>query len=305
MDRTERRLRTFARLAWLSWRYLSRRSDRKRRAELEAFLLDRIVQRPLLFEDGRGLRYVLRPGENAAVYLANDGNYEVAETRFCERFLRPGSTAFDVGANIGLYTLLFSALVGPKGQVHAFEPEPDNYARLELHLALNAAVNVRAEPLALFSEQGEVSLNVFPLGLGPWHSLGWPRLPDPYRPGTIVEPTDTIKVKATSLDAYVAEHAIERIDLLKVDVEGAEYDVLLGARALLASGRIGAILFEVSLPQVEAMGHEANAIFEHLASFGYRSYWIDPEGRPVGEVKDAEARYENYVAARIPLADAA
>jgi FkbM family methyltransferase len=305
MGRTERRLPTVARLAWLAWRSLSRRSDRTRQAELEAFLLDRVVQRPLLFEDGRGLRYVLRPHENAAAYLANDGNYEVAETRFCERLLRPGATAFDVGANIGLYSLLFSDLVGPRGHVHAFEPEPDNYARLELHLALNGAANVRARQLAVYSEPGQVSLNVFPPGLGPWHSLGWPRLPDPFRAGAIAEPAGTIPVEGTSLDAYASEHAIERIDLLKVDVEGAELDVLQGAQALLASGRIGALLFEVSLPQVEAMGHEPNAVFEHLAGFGYRSYRLDADGRPADEVKDAEARYENYVATRDPFADAA
>src|SRR5215210_7228240 len=106
------------------------------RARVETLLLERVLKRPFVFEDARGLRYVLYPGENARAYLDNRGNYEVAETLFCESVLRPGDVAVDIGANIGLYTLLFSRLVGEEGRVYAFEPAAENARRLRVNLLL-------------------------------------------------------------------------------------------------------------------------------------------------------------------------
>jgi hypothetical protein len=97
----ERLRRTLA-LAKRAWTAYGSPADPAARAELEAYVLDHVLRRPIVFEDRRGLRYVLRPGENARVYLEHDGNYEVAETRFCERYLRPGMTAVDVGAHLGV-----------------------------------------------------------------------------------------------------------------------------------------------------------------------------------------------------------
>src|SRR5258708_35872618 len=77
-----------------------------------AFLLDRVVRRPMVFTDRRGLSYVLYPGENARVYFEHGGNYEVGETRLCEWILKDGDVVVDGGANIGLYSLLFGTLVG-------------------------------------------------------------------------------------------------------------------------------------------------------------------------------------------------
>jgi FkbM family methyltransferase len=293
------RARTTLGVARRTWRFLGA-PDGAPRAELESFLLDRLVRRPIVFEDGRGLRYVLEPGENAGAFLRAGGNYEVAETRFCEQVVRPGATAFDVGAHIGLYTLLLARLVGPEGRVHAFEPEPRNHGRLLANLALNGADNVSARQAAVYARTSGVELNVFGAGFGAWHSLGRPRLPDPFAPGRTVEPVETIEVEAVALDDYCAEAGVERIDFLKVDVEGAERDVLEGARGLLAAGGVGVILFEASLPQTEALGHGPAEVFELLAGHGYRSFALDEAGRPAHEVSAATERYGNYVAAREP-----
>ena len=293
------RVRTTLGVARRTWRFLGA-PDGERRAELESFLLDRLVRRPIVFEDDRGLRYVLEPGENAGAFLRAGGNYEVAETRFCERVVRPGTTAFDVGAHIGLYSLLLARLVGTEGRVHAFEPEPRNHERLIANLALNGADNVVARRAAAYSRTSRVELNVFGAGLGAWHSLGRPRLPDPFAPGRTVEPVGAIEVEAVALDDYCAEAGVRRIDFLKVDVEGAERDVLEGARGLLAEGGVGVILFEASLPQTEALGHGPAEVFELLAEHGFRSFALDDAGRPAREVGEATERYGNYVAARDP-----
>jgi FkbM family methyltransferase len=269
------------------------------RVELRRLLWERAVGLPVVFEDSHGLRYVLNPGENAGIYLANDGNYEVRETRFCERVLRPGMSAFDVGANIGLYTMLFSRRVGIAGVVHAFEPDPENLRRLRVNLALNEMENVRVTPAAVYSRAGTVQLHVFPPSLNAWHSLGRPTLPDPFHPGRTTAPIAERSVEATTLDDHCDRHGIDRIDLLKIDVEGAELDVLRGGAALLGARRVGVVLFEVSLPQTIALGHSPADLFGELESRGYTSYGLDVEGRPTAR-RPEPAEYANYVAAADP-----
>jgi FkbM family methyltransferase len=134
--------------------------------------------------------------------------------------VRPGDTVIDVGANLGAYTVLFARWVGPGGRVIAFEPAPDSRAGLERQLSLNdppAQVIVRSEAVAASS------------GTRSFHADGMHGdnrlLPDADRGG--------IQVPATSLDEFCAREGIEP-DLIKIDVEGAELDVLRGARRTIA-----------------------------------------------------------------------
>jgi FkbM family methyltransferase len=269
---------------------------RSLRSRIEKLLLERVLRRPFVFEDGRGLRYLLYPGENAGVYLEHDGNYETAEVRLCETLLEPGDLAVDVGANIGLYALLFSQLVGEAGHVHAFEPAPSNFTRLQVNLLLNETRNVTATNAAVFSRNGTVTLNLFRPGLGSWHSIGRPELPDPFDTSRVVAPTGAVEVDALTLDAYAASAGLEQIALLKVDVEGAEPEVLEGAGGLLERGAVHAILFEVSLPQAESLGHDAREPFAQLDRLGYECRRIEADGSPGARVERAVERYANYVA---------
>ena len=267
-----------------------------RRAVLETFLLDRVVRRPIVYTDDRGLRYILHPGENAGAYLAAGGNYELAEVRFCEQRLTEGGTVLDVGANIGLYTLLAGTIVGAAGHVHAFEPETRNAARLRENIALNDLANVVVVESAVFSRSGTVSLNVFDERFNAWHSLGRPSLPDPSDPRRSVTAIQVREVPAVTLDEYCSQHHIERVELLKLDVEGAEVDALLGAASLLAATEIRAVLFEVSLPQIEALGHPPSAPFDVLQEHGYRCFELATDGSVGVPVRAAGAHYANYVA---------
>ena len=166
------------------------------RGVLRGFWLDRVRRRPVVFTDRNGMHYELRPGENARAYFEHDGNYEVDETRFCEGWLRQGDTAVDVGANIGLYALLFAKVVGQSGRVVAFEPDPDNHDRLVSNVGLNGFRNVTAEQLAVFDAPGELILNRFRPGLGPWSTLGRPELPDPDSTRETLLPVEAIPVGA-------------------------------------------------------------------------------------------------------------
>lgn len=250
----------------------------------------------MVFTDRRGLRYVLHPGENARVYFEHGGNYEVGETRFCERIVNEGDVVLDGGANIGLYSLLFGTLVGPSGRVIAFEPDPVNAQRLRHNLGLNALERVEVEEVALWSTQGRMPLHRFDPAFGPWHSLGEPELPHPFRKGEVARPVDSIDVAVTSLDAYCSNAGIQHINLLKLDVEGAEADVITGSSSLLAREAIDVILFEVSLPQVAALGHTAADCFDRLAGQGYRAFEIRSDGTVGDHIEASGGRYGNYVA---------
>lgn len=267
-------------------------------ARARTLWLDRIRRRPLVFTDARGLRYELRPGENAGIYFEHRGNYEVTESLFCERYLRLGDTAIDVGAHIGLYTLLFAKLVGPSGRVIAFEAEAENYGRLLGNIALNSHATVVAEHLAVYRTSGSVVLNLFEPALGAWHSIGAPQLPHALRPGEIAVPVAAVEVKSVSLDDYCRSAGIGHVQLLKIDVEGAEPDVLEGARELLMSGAVDRILFEVSLPQITAAGHNGASAFTLLGDLGYTTHVIAAGGEPGPPVAVAERVYGNYVALR-------
>lgn len=273
------------------WRYWRAKTPEAGEAAVRALAMSRLASYPILFRDRHALEYLLYPGENAEIYVANNGNYEVAETDFCVAHVKPGMTVFDVGANIGLYTLLFAKCAGPGGRVHAFEPEPRNFRRLQINLALNGFDNVTANPAAVFSQSQSVTLHVYPSAYHAWHSLERAAMPHPDRAGEVIGPEQDLDVRATSLDDYCAEQNITRIDYLKIDVEGGELGVLRGAGRLLAERAIGVIQFEV-LPEA------SNEIFGLLREAGFRCHPIGAGGALGGEAQEFQAPYSNYAAVR-------
>jgi FkbM family methyltransferase len=274
-------------------------SPREREEFWRVFAFERMMKLPVVFTDKGGLKFVLYPGQNAEVYFKNEGNYEVAEMRFVEGAVRSGMTAIDVGANIGMYALPLARLVGPSGHVHAFEPEDKNHERLTINLALNGFGNVTLNKSAVFSETKTLKLNLFPDEISSWHSLGMPEMPDPFNPGKTVKPTRVQEVPGVSLDDYCTKRGIGQVDFLKVDVEGAELEVLQGCRRLLSEGAVRHIMFEVSLPQIQGMGHHKTEIFTLLESAGYTSRPIQPDGSLGDPVKAAGLAYGNYIATKV------
>jgi FkbM family methyltransferase len=172
----------------------------------------RILSGPL-----RGVRW--RVGSsNHGCWL---GTYELEKQRSIAARLRLGMVAYDVGANVGFYTLLFSKLVGESGKVFAFEPFPENLVDLLAHLRLNGADNCRAISGALAREAG-----IAPFREGPSNSMG-----------ALAAEDAVLRVPTMSLDALVDAGVIPPPDLVKIDVEGAEAAVLEGARGLLQRTR--------------------------------------------------------------------
>ena len=215
------------------------------------------------------------------------GNFEMAERKFVERFLQPGMTVLDVGAYSGLYTLTASVRVGRKGRVIAFEPSPYQRKRLRVHVWLNRCSNVRIEKAAIGSKEVEEVL--FSVR---GRSAGYSGL----RPPAVKASTQPIPVRVTTLDSYLRQNSVGSVDFIKIDVEGGELDVFKGAVDLLRQQTRPVILCELEDVRTAAWGYKAKEAATFVESFGFR--WFRPLlSGGLASLGDSCAQYErNFVA---------
>lgn len=196
-------------------------------------------------------------------------DFEKGEHNFLLRFLQPGMTFFDIGAHHGLYTLLACKKVGATGSVIAFEPSPRERKRLRVNIKINRCANVRVEPVALGSNEGFAEFFV---------CLGQETGCNSLRPPSVVQPTKPIRVPITILDNYLQAFQIALVDFIKLDVEGAELDVLKGATKLLNHKPRPLIMCELADVRTKAWGYLSEEIYEFLESRGYRWFSTTPDG---------------------------
>lgn len=211
----------------------------------------------------RRLRHALG---RARTSPASYAEVERAEQIFYLEYLREGMTVFDVGAHVGELTLLFSRFVGDSGRVHAFEASRDTFGRLTAVCRAAARRNVTLNHLALAEQEGAARLNVYDESHTAWNTRASRPLAD-Y--GIDVAPVTTEEVEATTVDRYCERNGVARIDLLKIDVEGAELQVLLGARRMLESGSVRRVTFEFGQTTFD-MGNRPAEIEAYLHGFGYK-----------------------------------
>ena len=153
------------------------------------------------------------------------GSFELEKQRLFRSLVKPGSVLYDIGANVGIYTLLGSKLVGRDGHVFAFEPLPRNLRLLHRHVKLNRLQNVTIVEKAVSDRDGFAAFNVEnDLSAG---SLSM---------------TGDLTVETIALDNEGSAIALRPPSLLKIDVEGAEAQVLTGAAALLHTHRPAVLL---------------------------------------------------------------
>jgi FkbM family methyltransferase len=164
---------------------------------------------------------------------------------FCQR-LGPGSTFVDIGANHGYFSMLAASLVGPSGRVTAFEPNPAVFEQLRTHVALNGfEQRVTAWPWALADRpESGACLYLSQVDSNSGLSSLTPSA-DTMRAGGLSD-TRTIPVPVETFDRWFAASGLDRIDLVKIDVEGAEARVVAGMSEALASRRIRAIVCETA-----------------------------------------------------------
>jgi FkbM family methyltransferase len=243
------------------------------------------------FDAGAPLRMEVVPRDFICKSLFLYGSLEISETRLVQSLLRPGMCLVDVGANIGYYSLMGARIVGPTGAVHAFEPNESIRNRLSGNVQLNGFQNVVVHREAVTKQTGTVRFYK-----SAWsENSGISSIIPSY--GLEEQGED---VPCVTLDDFAATLGARRIDLLKIDVEGAELDVIAGGRRVLGAADAPAVLFE---------GHEVAPLVEALGSLGYHVRRVDYTlggglslSEPDGALQTIFSAYEppNYFAVKDP-----
>jgi len=210
-----------------------------------------------------GFLYNADLGDWLGQYVYLTGCYEPPTARVIATLLNPNDTFIDIGANSGFFTLLASHCVGSNGRVLAFEPVPSMRSRLQGNLSLNAAENVVIHDIALSNQAGEQLFHEGPTGHKGLSSLR-----------SLTNEATTFSVKTMPLDDLLDDKFA--VNLIKIDVEGAEQLVLNGMKQLLARQKPH-IVIEVTDSYLAALGHNAVALCQSLCDLGYRMYRIDDE----------------------------
>jgi len=199
-------------------------------------------------------------------WLMLDDIHEPAETRCMRDHLLPGGTFVDIGANIGYHTVLGATIVGERGRVYAFEPEPVNFETLKRNIELNNLRNVVAEAKACSERAGTLDLHIDKTNAGGHH------LHDS------LEASEAVSISAITLDDYFRD--LEgSIDLIKMDIQGYESVALRGMLNLLGSEKRVKIITEFDAPMISAAGHSPTDFLATLQSLGYRFTILSDYGK--------------------------
>lgn len=194
------------------------------------------------------------------------GCYEPHVNKLLKLTVKPGWVVLDVGANIGCHTLTAAALTGPQGRVFAFEPNPEIRRRLGINLGLNRLANVTVVDKALSDRTDRMTLYLPPQG---GSNQGQASLHDP---GGRTRP---VEVEVLPLDQWVDQAGLDRVDLIKMDIEGHEVAALTGARSVLARHR-PLVVFEYDPENWSQAGVDYGRAADLFAEAGYSLYIIEP-----------------------------
>ena len=209
------------------------------------------------------------------------GDFDRRGMEYLERTLDQGDVFVDIGANIGCYSLVAAGKVRPEGKVIAFEPVTEIHAKLKDNLKLNAMHWARAEKKAVFDKDGTVVLHLAGsdnLGMSSVHRHD-------------AENGRTEEVKTVCLDNYLVDAGVDRVDLIKIDIEGAELEALKGMTNILNHFR-PALIIEVLDPD----SAEGKEVFDVLKTLNYRPYSLQLDGSLADFRKYTSSEaYYNYV----------
>ncbi len=231
------------------------------------FLLSK--HRPAVID---GHKMYLADHRSPSISFASDllrGEYEQETKHLLERLIQEGMVVLDVGAHVGCYTLLAARCVGLQGRVYAFEPEPDNYAILQKNIALNRYKNIVAIRKAVSDRTGTVKLFISRQG-NDRHSIF-------DNPSSIV-PEASREVATLCLDDYLAAEGWPHVDLVKMDIEGAEPLALEGMRELLQRSEDLKLIVEFAPGALRVGGINPAKFLERLLSLGLSVSSIERAG---------------------------
>lgn len=203
---------------------------------------------------GAGLRF--NAGASNPAYAL--GTNEAPVQSVLTEHLKPGDVFYDIGANVGFFSIIAARLVGDEGAVYAFEPLPDNVARLRENVALNAFAQIRIFDVAVSDHGGQGELLVAAFSGG--SALATADAPP--------DQIGTLPVTIVAIDDVLTAERLCPPTLAKIDVEGAELDVLHGMRLTIERYR-PLIICELDGPTLHEIDAKRYAVAAFLAALGY------------------------------------
>jgi FkbM family methyltransferase len=194
--------------------------------------------------------------------------YEENIMNFLKGWLKPGMTVFDPGANLGYFAARCLGMVRPGGRVWSFEPSDTCLRRLRRHNDPARVEGWELVPMALTDHSGEMTFYDTPRVI----TRGYACLEG------VAEPKDRMahKVKVTTVDEFCQEKGIERVDFLKLDIEGSELPALRGARRMMEQGALPVIMVETTLTENDRTITEQTDRL--LRDAGYKSFHVVRSG---------------------------
>jgi FkbM family methyltransferase len=197
---------------------------------------------------------------NLGYPLATSGVYEPQMLKILRECLRPGGLFVDLGANEGYFSVIASKIVGSEGQVFAVEPQARLQSVLKRNLILNSCQNVNVLPLAISDDASPVILHLSPdMNTGSTAAVQTTRYP------LLKQEVSSI----TLLEVF-EQQRIETCDLLKIDIEGYEYEAIMGSPGLFTAGRVKVIALELHREALAKRNRKAAQITDFLGSCGYQ-----------------------------------
>jgi FkbM family methyltransferase len=220
------------------------------------------------------------------------GLWEIDVTNWFQEILRPGHVFVDVGANIGYYTLLGSRLVGDNGHIFAIEAHPRMAELLGRNVIINGRYNVSTWQRAAWSRSEVLKFHArrhfaSNSSAGSLGDRGLEELHDD---------EEVLEVRAVPLDVILAD--VPRVDLIKIDVEGAELQVVTGLAETLSSNPEVTVMFEWSPGQLEMVGDSPAALIGLMRDHGFSFRLMERGLAKISDNELLETHYGNVVSRR-------
>jgi FkbM family methyltransferase len=213
------------------------------------------------------------------------------ETHFIDVCLKNASVAFDIGANVGSWSVIMNKL-NPACQIYSFEPIPKTFALLERNASLNAGKKILPVNAAVSDCDGEMDFEV-PGNVAIFGRLA-PRKNATLSDGRFAGASIS-KVRTIRLDHFCKDRNIDTIDFLKIDVEGFELSALRGLSELILNKRIKAFHIETIRENHQRAGESFDDLLHFIQDCGYAFYLLSENGEIDGKVPIEKIEHHNHV----------
>ncbi|MFC1722302.1 FkbM family methyltransferase [Patescibacteria group bacterium] len=219
--------------------------------------------------------------------LSINGFFEEFETELIESLIKRGQVVLDIGANIGYYSLIFAKLVGDKGKVYAFEPDPINFQILKRNVTLNSYTNIKLINKAVMDKERTINFYLHPTNKGA-HKIFRDSKED-----------KLIKVDTITLDDYFSKNKI-KVDFIKFDIQGAEGHALMGMKKFLKNNEKTKIITEFWPAGLKRGGSKAVDFLTYFQEQRYDFFNVDENNKTLTHVsvnyllRQFTAKKDNY-----------